>query len=61
MADSTQWKYSLNKRGRVYVIFLMEHEGDISTGTPVFRSYEYEEAPKELYRLNGWKYQPKKK
>lgn len=61
MADSTQWMYELRKRGRAFVIYHMEHEGDISTGTPVFRHYDYEVARKELYRLNGWKYKPKEK
>ena len=61
MADSTQWKYELRKRGRAFVVYQMEHEGDISTGTPVYRTSDYEDARKELYRLNGWKYQPKKK
>ena len=59
MKKSNEWKYELNRRGRAFVIYQMEHVGNISTGTPVYRGYEYEEARKELYRLNGWKYKPK--
>ena len=61
MSDATQWKYELNRRGRVYVIHQLEHGNGVSVGTPVFQSNDYEEARKELYRLNGWKYKPKKK
>lgn len=59
MSDATTWKYELNKRGRAYVIYQMEHCNGVSTGTPVFRFYEYKEARKKLYELNGWKYKPK--
>lgn len=59
MSDATTWKYELKKRGRAYVIYQMEHCNGVSTGTPVFRSYDYEEARKKLYELNGWKYKPK--
>ena len=59
MSQSNEWKYELNKRGRAYVIYQMEHANGVSTGTPVFRSYDYEEAKKKLYELNGWKYKPK--
>lgn len=61
MADSTPWKYELNKRGKAYVIYQKEHDNGVSVGTPIFRSYDYEDARKELYRLNGWKYKPKEK
>ena len=61
MANSTQWKYEMNRRGRVYVIHQMEHGNGVSVGTPVFRSNDYEETRKKLYELNGWKYRPKKK
>lgn len=62
MSDATQWKYELNRRGRVYVIHQLEHGNGVSVGTPVFQSNDYEEARKELYRLNGWKYRkPRKK
>lgn len=61
MSDATTWKYELNKRGRVYVIQQMEHGNGVSVGTPVFQHYDYEEARKKLYELNGWKYKPRKK
>ena len=61
MADSTPWKYELNKRGKAYVIYQMEHDNGVSVGTPIFRSYDYEDARKKLYELNGWKYKPKEK
>ena len=59
MSGATTWKYELNKRGRAYVIYQLEHANGVSTGTPVFRSYDYEEARKKLYELNGWTYKPK--
>ena len=62
MSDFTQWKYELNRRGRVYVIYQLEHGNGVSVGTPVFQSNDYEEARKKLYELNGWKYRkPRKK
>ena len=61
MSDSSTWKYELNKRGRAYIIHQMEHGNGVSVGTPVYQSYDYEEARKKLYELNGWKYSPKKK
>lgn len=60
MGDCTKWKYELNKRGKAYVIHQMEHDNGVSIGTPIFQSYDYEEARKKLYELNGWKYKPKK-
>ena len=61
MSDASQWKYELNRRGRVYVIHQLEHGKGVSVGTPVFQSNDYEEARKNLYELNGWKYKPKNK
>lgn len=60
MNPNKEWKYELNRRGRVYVIHLMEHDNGVSVGTPVYQSSDYEKARKELYRLNGWKYKPKR-
>lgn len=50
----------MNRRGRAYIIYLMEYTNGVGTGTRVFQSYDYEEARKKLYELNGWKYSPKK-
>lgn len=60
MNGEKEFEYHLNRRGKAYVIHRMEYENGIGVGTRVFQSYNYEEARKELYRLNGWKYKPKK-
>ena len=60
MSQQKQWKYELNKRGSAYVIHQMEHGNGVSVGTPVFTCYNYEEARKKLYELNGWKYKLKR-
>lgn len=57
-----QNKYELSKRRRAYVIYQLEYDDcGGSIGIPVYESYNYEEARKKLYELNGWKYQPKKR
>lgn len=53
-------KYELNRRGKAYIIHRMECENGVYVGTRVFQSYNYEEARKKLYELNGWKYKQKK-
>ena len=53
-------KYELRRRGRSYIVYRMEYSESGSEGSPVYFTNEYEEARKELYKLNGWKYQPKK-
>ena len=50
----------MNRRGRQFVIYRMEHFETGSMGSPVYTTNDYEDARKKLYELNGWKYKPKK-
>ena len=56
-----QNKYEMRKRGKEFVIYRMEYDETGSTGSPVYHTFDFEEARKKLYELNGWKYTPKKK
>lgn len=49
-------KYVYRPKGSLWVVYEMEYQGVFTTGTKVFESQSKEEARKECYRLNGWKY-----
>lgn len=51
-------KYELNRRGRQFVVYRMEYTETGSMGSPVYKTYDFEDARKKLYELNGWKYKP---
>lgn len=54
-------RYEINRRGRQFVVYRMEYSETGGMGSPVYRTYKFEDARKKLYELNGWKYQSKKK
>lgn len=49
-------EYSYEPKGSRWVVLKWEHSGNISTGDKVYEYSEREEARKECFRLNGWKY-----
>lgn len=53
-------KYELNRRGRQFVVYRMEYTETGGMGSPVYWTYDFEDARKKLYELNGWKYKPKR-
>jgi hypothetical protein len=53
-------RYELHRRGRKFVVYRMEYTETGGMGSPVYQTNNFEDARKELYRLNGWKYQPKR-
>ena len=54
-------RYEINRRGRQFVVYRMEYTETGGMGSPVYHTFDFEDARKELYRLNGWKYKPKEK
>ena len=54
-------RYELHRRGKQFVVYRMEYDETGDMGFPVYHTFDFEEARKELYRLNGWKYKPKEK
>lgn len=54
-------KYYYQRHMGKYNIYLETKEGAFTSGTKVDDRMDEEEARKEVYRLNGWVYKPKKK
>lgn len=52
-------RHEIHRRGRQFVVYRMEYSETGGMGSPVYTTYEFEEARKKLYELNGWKYKPK--
>lgn len=53
-------EYTYQPKGSRWAVHRWEEFGNISTGSKVAEFPTREEARKECYRLNGWKYQPPK-
>ena len=53
-------RHEIHRRGRQFVIYRMEYSETGGMGSPVYKTYDFEEARKKLYELNGWKYKPKR-
>lgn len=49
-------RYEYRPRGRRWAIYLMTYTEHGGTGTKVDEKDTWEEARKEVYRLNGWKF-----
>lgn len=49
-------EYTYSPKGSLWVVYKMTYKGAFTSGTKVFDSQIKEEAKKECYRLNGWKY-----
>lgn len=49
-------EYTYAPKGSLWVVYKMTYKGGFTSGTKVFESRIKEEARKECYRLNGWKY-----
>lgn len=50
-----EW-YEYRPKGKNWVVYHMKRDGSISTGKKVDTFLHEEEARREVYRLNGWKY-----
>ena len=53
---SNQPEYSYKAKGNDWVVYRWEYSGNICTGEKVYQSSDREQARKECFRLNGWKY-----
>ena len=53
-------KYTYQPKGSRWAVYQWEKSGNISTGNKVAEFSTREEARKECFRLNGWKYQAPK-
>lgn len=51
--------HEIRKRGASYVVYRMEHSETGGSGSPVYWTTDYEDARKNRYELNGWKYKTK--
>lgn len=53
-------RHEIHRRGRQFVVYRMEYSETGGMCSPVYKTYDFEEARKKLYELNGWKYKPKR-
>ena len=53
---NNQPKYSYEPKGHKWVVYEWEYCGNTQSGTKVYESSDREQARKECFRLNGWKY-----
>ncbi|WP_455971957.1 hypothetical protein [Bacteroides congonensis] len=53
---NNQPKYSYEPKGNDWVVYEWEYCGNIQSGTKVYESSDREQARKECFRLNGWRY-----
>lgn len=53
---NSQPKYSYEAKGSRWVVYRWEYSGNSASGTIVYESFNREQARKECFRLNGWKY-----
>lgn len=49
-------EYSYEPKGDGWVVYRWEYSGNTRTGSKVYESSGREQARKECFRLNGWKY-----
>jgi hypothetical protein len=56
-----QPEYTIVHRFNRFHIYRWKRRNGSATGSLVATFTEFEDARKELYRLNGWKYKPKDK
>ena len=54
-----EW-YEYQPQGRNWAVYHMKRNATGSTGEKVDTCLREEDARRECYRLNGWKYKPKK-
>jgi hypothetical protein len=52
-------EYSVRRFRNRYRVIRWQRDGVISVGDAVGEFDTFEDARKEMYRLNGWKYKPK--
>ena len=57
---SNRPEYTYQPKGSRWAVYQWEKSGNISTGNKVAEFSTREEARKECFRLNGWKYQAPK-
>lgn len=57
---SSRPEYSYRPKGALWVVYRWKDYGNIRTGDKVAEFLTREEARKECYRLNGWKYKEEK-
>lgn len=53
---NNQPKYSYKPKGSRWVVYEWEYCGNTQSGTKVYESSDREQARKECFRLNGWKF-----
>lgn len=53
---SNRPKYSYELKGNGWVVYEWEYRGNTQSGRKVYKSSDREQARKECFRLNGWRY-----